>query len=119
MRISPFNLQLLSVCFFFTVFAAVNFFFLVCQNKDVGQALLNGGNATGISAVDNIGNGLGKNQFLFVHDFTVLDDVYGDVVVNECQDVQVKLVDVAFHFKNILFAHFITAGIFNNGNGAV
>ena len=119
MRISPFNLQLLSVCFFFTVFAAVNFFFLVCQNKDVGQSLLNGGNATGISAVDDIGNGLGKNQFLFVHDFTVLDDVYGDVVVNECQDVQVKLVDVTFHFKNILFPHFVTAGIFDNGNGAV
>jgi len=55
----------------------------------VREPLLNRGDAAGILAVEDIGDLLGELEVFFCHDFTVFDDVDGDVVVDDCQHVHV------------------------------
>ena len=38
----------------------------------------------------------------------------GDVVIDEAKDVKIQVFDRAFYFDNVLFAHFVTAGILDN-----
>lgn len=104
---------------FLTVFAAVYFLGGIGQIEDMRQFLLYGRDAAGIVAVDHILDLLWQYQIFFVHDFPVLDDIDGDVVVNISQHIQVQHIYVAFHFQDILFAHLIAAGVFDNGHGAV
>ena len=109
-----------SFCIFFlTVFAAVDLFCRISQIEDVGQFLFDGGDAAGVVAVDHVFDLLGQHQILFVNDLPVLNYIDGDVVVDICQNVQIQHVDVAFHLQNIFFAHFFTAGIFDDGHGTV
>ena len=61
----------------------------------------------------------GQHQVFFVHDLSVLYDIYSNVMVNVCQHVQVQHINVAFYFQNILFTHFVAAGIFYDSHGAV
>lgn len=85
----------------------------------MGQSLLDGSDASGVAAFDDVFDLFGKYQFLLLYNLTVFDDVDGDVVVDECQDIQIQHVDVTFYFQNILFAHFSAAGVFDDSNGAV
>lgn len=85
----------------------------------MGQSLLNGSDASGVAAFDDVFDLFGKYQFLLLYDLTVFDDVDGDVVVDEGQDIQIQHIDVTFYFQNILFAHFSAAGVFDDSNGAV
>ena len=107
------------VVFFFAVFAAVYFFFFIGKEENVGQALLNGSDAAGVFALDDVFDFLGENQFFFVYDFSVFNDVDGNVVVDKGKDVQIQHIDVAFYFQDVFFAHFVAAGVFDNGNGTV
>ena len=85
----------------------------------MGQSLLNGSDASGVAAFDDVFDLFGKYQYLLLYDLTIFDDIDGDVVVDECQDIQIQHVDVTFYFQNILFAHFSAAGVFDDSNGAV
>lgn len=85
----------------------------------MGQSLLDGSDASGVAAFDDVFDLFGKYQFLLLDDLTVFDDVDSDVVVDECQDIQIQHIDVTFYFQNIFFAHFSAARIFDDGNGAV
>ena len=85
----------------------------------MGQSLLDGSDASGVAAFDDIFDLFGKYQFFFLYNLTVFDDVDGDVVIDECQDIQIQHVDVTFYFQNVLFAHFSAAGVFDDSNGAV
>ena len=85
----------------------------------MGQSLLDGSDASGVAAFDDVFDLFGKYQFLLLYDLTVFDDVDGDVVVDECQDIQIQHIDVTFYFQNVFFAHFSAAGVFDDGNGAV
>ena len=76
-------------CFFFAVFAAVDFFFFVCQYEDVGEFLFDGSDTAGVLAFNDIVDFPGEYQFLFIYDFAVLDHIDGDVMVDEGQDVQI------------------------------
>lgn len=105
--------------FLFAVFAAVDLFFLIGEDKYVGQSLLNGSDASGVAAFDDVFDLFGKYQFLLLYDLTVFDDVDGDVVVDEGQDIQIQHIDVTFYFQNVFFAHFSAAGVFDDSNGAV
>ena len=84
----------------------------------MGQSLLNGSDASGVAAFDDVFDLFGKYQFLLLYNLTVFDDVDGDVVVDEGQDIQIQHIDVTFYFQNILFAHFSAAGVFDDSNGA-
>ena len=105
--------------FFFTIFAAVNLFLFIGEDKNMGQLLLDGSDATRVLAFDNITDFLWEGKFLFVHDFPVFYDIDGDIVVDKCQNVQIKGINVAFHFQNVLFPLFVAPCIFNNGNRAI
>lgn len=85
----------------------------------MGQSLLDGSDASGVAAFDDIFDLFGKYQFFFLYNLTVFDDVDGDVVVDECQYIQIQHIDVTFYFQNVLFAHFSAAGVFDDSNGAV
>ena len=43
----------------------------------------------------------------------------GDVVIDETEDVQIKVFNRAFYFDDIFFSHFVAAGVFDDGNTAV
>lgn len=85
----------------------------------MGQSLLDGSDASGVAAFDDVFDLFGKYQFFFLYDLTIFDDIDGDVVVDECQYIQIQHIDVTFYFQNILFAHFSAAGVFDDSNGAV
>ena len=44
---------------------------------------------------------------------------YCDVVIDETEDVQVEVLDRAFYFDDIFFAHLVAAGVFDYGDAAV
>ena len=85
----------------------------------MGQSLLDGSDASGVAAFDDVLDLFGKYQFFLLYDLTVFDDVDGDVVVDECQYIQIQHIDITFYFQNVLFAHFSAAGVFDDSNGAV
>ena len=85
----------------------------------MGQSLLDGSDASGVAAFDDVFDLFGKYQFLLLYDLTVFDDVDGDVVVDECQYIQIQHIDITFYFQNVLFAHFIAFRIFYDCNRAV
>ena len=105
--------------FLFAVFAAVDLFFLIGEDEYVGQSLLNGSDASGVAAFDDVFDLFGKYQYLLLYDLTIFDDIDGDVVVDECQYIQIQHIDVTFYFQNVFFAHFSAAGVFDDSNGAV
>ena len=49
---------------FFTVFAAVDFLFLIRKDEDMGKLLLDGGDASGILTPDHVFDLLRKHQLL-------------------------------------------------------
>ena len=61
--------------FLLTVLAAVGLGLLVCQIEDVGQLLLDGGDAPGVLAVDDISDCLGKLQGPFLYNIIILYDI--------------------------------------------
>lgn len=85
----------------------------------MGQSLFDGSDASGVAAFDDVFDLFGKYQFFFFYNLTVFDDVDGDVVVDECQYIQIQHIDITFYFQNVLFAHFSAAGVFDDSNGAV
>lgn len=85
----------------------------------MGKTLLDRGDAAGILAFDDVPDLFGEHQFLLVHDLAVFDDVDGDVVVEKGEDVQIQHIDITFYLENVLFAHLVAAGIFDDCHGAV
>ena len=80
----PVLLILLAVpMFLLTVHAAVNPFFFICQEEYLFQFLLDGGDTAGILAFDDIDDPLRKLQFLFFNDFLVLNDIYGNIMIDK------------------------------------
>ena len=61
----------------------------------------------------------GSFRILFLNDLIVFDDIDGDVVIDETEDVQVNVLDRAFYLDDVLYAHFVALGILDDGNGAV
>ena len=61
----------------------------------------------------------GEHKFFFILDFSVLDHVDGDVVVDHGKDIQIQGVDIALHFQDVLFSHLIAAGVLDDRYCAV
>lgn len=107
------------VIFLFAVFAAVNLFFFVCQNKNVLQLLLDRRDAPWISAVDDISDFGREMKPLLFYDFSILDNIDSDIVVDKAKYVKVHKINRAFNLHNILFSHLAAFGIFDNRHTAV
>ena len=84
----------------------------------MGQFLLHGGDAAGIGAADDVGDGGGQLELFFLHDPAAVDDVDGDVGVDEPQGVQIE-VDPVLDLHDVLAARLAAAGVFNDGYAAV
>ena len=61
----------------------------------------------------------GRFRSSFFNDLLIFDDIDGNVVIDETEDVQVKVLDRAFDLDDVLVAHFVALGILDDGNGAV
>ena len=123
MATAPFCVQALFVSaspiFLFAIFAAVYFFFFVCQDEDLIQFLLNGSDTAGIFAPDHIDHLFGQMQIFLFGDLPIFDHVHGNIVVDKAQNIQIQHINGTFHFDDIFFAHFIAAGIFDDSYAAV
>ena len=85
----------------------------------MGQSLLDGSDASGVAAFDDVFDLFGKYQYLLLYDLTIFDDIDGDVMVDKAENVEVEHVDIAFYLQNVLFAHLVAARVFDDRNGAV
>ena len=83
------------------------------------EFLFDGSDASGVSALDDILDFLGKFEASLFDDLACFDDVDGDVVIDESEDVEIEGIDIAFYFQDVFFAHDLGTGIFNNSYGAV
>ena len=111
--------RLSAVILLFAVLAAVDLIFLIRKHEDVIQFLLDGSDASGVLAPYHVDNLLWKMETLLVNDLGSLDNVDGDIVVNESKDVQVNEVYRAFNLHDILLAHLVALGILDDRDTAV
>ena len=105
--------------FLFAIFTAVDFLLFICEQKDLFQTLFNRGNTARILASDHIDDLRRQPQFFLFYDLGIFYDIHGDIMIDEPYDIQIQRIDVTFHFEDILFTHFIAAGILDDRNGAV
>ena len=104
---------------FVAVSAAVNFLFFIGKDKDLILSVLDRCDAARILAFDHIDDLFWKVQLFLVYDLTVFDDVDGDIVVDKTKDIKIQHVNRTIYFNDIFFAHFVAAGIFDDGYTAV
>ena len=76
--------------FFLAILAAVHFFFLICQNKDLIQFLLDRCHAARIFALDDIFDLLRKLQFLFLYDPVTLNHIYRNIMIDKTENIQIQ-----------------------------
>ena len=111
--------RLSAVILLFAVLAAVDLVFLIRKHEDVIQFLLDGSDASGILAPYHVDNLFWKMKSLLVNDLGILDNVDGDVMINESKDVQINKVYGTFDLHDILLAHLVALGIFDDRDTAV
>ena len=54
------------------------------------ELLLNGSDTARILATNNILNHFGKYQFLLGNNFAAFNNVYGNIVIDKCQNIQIQ-----------------------------
>ena len=101
------------------VLAAIRRRLLICEIEDMRKSALYRRDATRIGAVNDVPDFLRELQAPLFNDLTVLDDIDGNVAVDEGQDVQIQRVDVALHLQDVLLAHLAAPGVFDDRNRAV
>ena len=74
---------------FLAVHAAVGLGLRIRKIEDMRQLLLDGGDAAGIFAVDDVCDFLWHFHPFFLYDMAVLDDIDRDVVIDVSQDIQI------------------------------
>ena len=98
--------------------AAVGARALFGQCEDLRQLLLNGGDAAGILAADDVGDALGQLELALFDALAVLDDVDGDAGVDVTDHVPVEVQD-AVDLDDILAAELAADDVFEQRHGAV
>ena len=83
--------------FLLTIFTSVNLILLICQNKHLIQSLLDGSDTAGIFTSDHVYNLLRKTKVFFLNDLLILNNIYGDIVINETKDIQIQIFNRALN----------------------
>ena len=83
------------------------------------DTLLDRGNAAGIVAFDHVFDQSGDRKAFLFDQFPALDDVHSDIRVDESDDVQIDGVGIGLDLEDVLLAHGIAAGIFDDRDRAV
>lgn len=107
-----------SVELLFAVHTAVYPVFLISQFKAVRKLLFHRGDASRIPAFDHIGNHIRQIQHSLFRNFIIADYIDGDIFIQNAENIKIHR-DGTFYLNDILFAHFVASGIFDNGHGAV
>ena len=97
-----------------TISAAIYLMILIIEIENMRQLLLDGGDAAGIFAVDDVCDFLWHFHPFFLYDMAVLDDIDRDVVIDVSQDIQIYQVKAAVDLDYIFFAHLAALGILND-----
>ena len=98
--------------------AAVGARALFGQCEDLRQLLLNGGDAAGILAADDVGDALGQLELALFGALAVLDDVDGDAGVDIADDVPVK-VEHLIDLDDVLAAELAAGNVLEQRDRAV
>ena len=98
--------------------AAVGARALFSQCEDLRQLLLNGGDAAGILAADDVGDALGQLELALFDALAVLDDVDGDAGVDIADDIPVK-VEHLVDLDDVLAAELAARNVLEQCDGAV
>ena len=98
--------------------AAVGARALFGQCEDLRQLLLNGGDAAGILAADDVGDALGQLELALFDALAVLDDVDGDAGIDIADDVPVK-VEHLIDLDDVLAAELAARNVFEQRDRAV
>ena len=72
-----------------------------------------------VFAADYICNLFREAERFFIYNLRVFNNIDGDVMVNESEDIKIHEVNRALDFHNVFFAHLIALCIFDNCNTAV
>ena len=104
---------------FFTVLAAVGLLLLIGEDEDLIEPLLDRCDTSRIFAFDHVPYLPGESERFFGDDLAVLDDVYGDIVVNEPEDIQVHKIYGTLDLHDVFLSHFTAFCVFDDGNTAV
>ena len=83
------------------------------------ELLLDRGDASGIVALYDIPYFPGKLEASLFDYLTGFDDIYGDVMVNECKNIKIESIDIAFNLQDILLSHYLGTCILDYRNRAV
>jgi len=96
--------------------AAINLVFTVYQLELMGKLLLYGRDASGVLAMNNVADGVGKRQVLTLYNCGILDLIHRYAGIHISDNVKVEL-NHAVDLYNILFAHLCAVCVCNYGNG--
>lgn len=99
---------------FFTVQAAVYLILLIREEEYLRKLLLDGGDASGVLAMDHIGDLLGKLYGFLLNDLAILDDIDGDVVIDITENIKVYHIETAFDLQDVLAAHLAAACVLDD-----
>ena len=91
----------------------------VGKDEHVIQRRLGGSDTAWIFAPDYVYDLLRQGKFPLLCDNTVLDNVDGNVVIDKADDIQIQIIDRAFHFDDIFFSQLVAAGILDDCDGSV
>ena len=69
--------------------------------------------------MDDIFDFFRKNEFFLFNNFPVLNNINSDIVIDECQYIQIHHIHITFHLQDILLSHFIASGVFYDCHCAI
>lgn len=99
---------------FFTVQAAVYLILLIREEEYLGKLLLDGGDASGVLAMNDIGELLGKLYGFLFNDLAILNDIDGDVVIYITENIKVYDIEITLDLQDILAAHLIAVRVLDD-----
>ena len=101
-----------------TVYTAINSSFAISESEFLSELRLNRCDTAGVFTFYNTRYSLGKSQLFSLCEFTVLDYVDSNTVIDKSEKIKVKL-DYLAYFDYIFLAHFGTVCIFYHSNSTV
>lgn len=92
--------------------------FLIGEDEYVGQSLLDGSDASGVAAFDDVFDLFGKYQYLLLYDLTILMTL---TVMLWSMNASTSRSSISMSHSTfrISFCPFSAAGVFDDSNGAV
>ena len=102
-----------------TISAAIYLMILIIEIEDMRKLLLDRGNAARVLAVDDICDFFRHLDIFFLYDFSILDDVDRDTVIDVAEHINIYQIKAAVDLDDVLASHLAAARIFDNSHLAV